>query len=278
MDVRERRYDGPVMLKKALPLLALLLSACASGPPELPYPAFVQVDELPDVFMAALPGIRAKQLAGDLQTRRTSNRVNLPPDWSGTTGGVPGRSMEIFVLAGTVTLADIDFAAGGYAYLPAGSLGFNMTTREGAQILYFVNDMDPEAIIRSPILIDSGLLEWQAADVPGVMTKELRQDPGTGARTWLMRIEAGTSQPWRSSSVVREGYLVSGEYRHTECALGQAVTGQYMTGGYFYRPASIVNGGPESGGPVDAVWFLREVSAGTETSASSCAAGTSPAS
>ena len=186
--------------------------------------------------------------------------------------------MEIFVLAGTVTLADIDFAAGGYAYLPAGSLGFNMTTREGAQILYFVNDMDPEAIIRSPILIDSGLLEWQAADVPGVMTKELRQDPGTGARTWLMRIEAGTSQPWRSSSVVREGYLVSGEYRHTECALGQAVTGQYMTGGYFYRPASIVNGGPESGGPVDAVWFLREVSAGTETSASSCAAGTSPAS
>ncbi|MDJ0794999.1 MAG: DUF4437 domain-containing protein [Woeseiaceae bacterium] len=265
-------------MKRALPLLAFLLSACASGPPELPYPAFVQVDELPDVFMAALPGIRAKQLAGDLQTRRTSNRVNLPPDWSGTTGGVPGRSMEIFVLAGTVTLADIDFAAGGYAYLPAGSLGFNMTTREGAQILYFVNDMDPEAIIRSPILIDSGLLEWQATDVPGVMTKELRRDPGTGARTWLMRIAADTSQPWQSSSVVREGYLVSGEYRHTECALGEEVTGQYRTGGYFYRPASVVNGGPESGSPVDAVWFLREVSAGTEMSASSCVAGTSPAS
>ena len=265
-------------MKRVLPLLALLLSACASGPPEVPYPAFVQADELHDVFMAALPGVRAKQLAGDLQTRRTSNRINLPPDWSGTTGGMPGRSMEIFVLSGTVTLADIDFPAGGYAYLPAGSLGFNMTTREGAQILYFVNDMDPEAVIRSPILIDSGLLEWQATAAAGVMTKELRSDPGTGAKTWLLRIDAGTSQPWQSSSVIREGYLVSGEYQHTECVLGEEVTGQYSAGGYFYRPASVVNGGPSSGGPVDAVWFVREVSAGTETPASACSAETSPAS
>ena len=266
------------MLKKALPLLALLLSACASGPPEVPYPAFVQVDELQDVFMAALPGVRAKQLAGDLQTRRTSNRIDLPPEWSGTTGGMPGRSMEIFVLAGTVTLADISFPAGGYAYLPAGSLGFNMTTREGAQILYFVNDMDPDAVIRSPILIDSGLLEWQMTDTPGVMTKELRRDPGTGARTWLLQIEAGASQPWQSSSAVREGYLVSGEYRHSECVFGEEVSGQYNTGGYFYRPAAVVNGGPRSGGSVDAVWFLREISAGTETPASACAAETSPVS
>ena len=262
----------------AVALFALLLSACASGPPDVPYPAFIQVDELEDVFMAALPGIRAKQLAGDLQTRRTSNRVNLPPEWSGTSGGVPGRSMEIFVLAGTVTLADIDLTTGGYAYLPAGSLGFNMTTREGAQILYFVNDMDPEAVIRSPILIDSGLLEWQATDVTGVTAKELRNDPGSGARTWLMRIEAGASQPWRSSSVVREGYLLSGEYQHTECVFGEEVTGQYTAGGYFYRPASVVNGGPLSRGSVDAVWFLREVSAGTETPASACSEGTSPAS
>ncbi len=260
------------MTKKSVPvaLFALLLSACASGPPKVPYPAFIQVDELQDVFLAALPGIRAKQLAGDPQTRRTSNRVSLPRDWSGTSGGMPGRSIEIFVLVGTVTLADIDLTAGGYAYLPAGSLGFNMTTRDGAQILYFVNDLDPEAVIRSPILIDSGLLDWQATATPGVTTKELRNDPGTGARSWLMRIEADASQPWQSSSVLREGYLVSGEYKHTECVLGEEVTGQYTAGGYFYRPATVVNGGPQSGGSVDAVWFLREASAGTETPASAC--------
>ncbi len=263
---------------RAIPLLALLLSACASGPPDVPYPAFVKVDELHDVFMAALPGVRAKQLAGDPQTRRTSNRINLPPEWRGTSGGMPGRSLEIFVLAGTVTLADIELGTGGYAYLPAGSLGFNMTTREGAQILYFVSDMDPEAVIRSPILIDSGLLEWQPTDAPGLATKELRKDPGTGARTWLLRIDAGASRPWRSSSVVREGYLVSGEYQHTECVMGKEVTGQYSAGGYFYRPAAVVNGGPQSGGSVDAIWFLREVSGGTETAASACSAETSPAS
>ena len=265
-------------IKRALPLLALLLSACASGPSEVPYPAFVKVDELHDVFMAAMPGVRAKQRAGDPQTRRTSNRINLPPEWRGTSGGMPGRSLEIFVLAGTVTLADIELGTGGYAYLPAGSLGFNMTTREGAQILYFVNDMDPEAVIRSPILIDSGLLEWRPSDAPGLATKELRKDPGTGARTWLLRIDAGASQPWQSSSVVREGYLVSGEYQHTECVLGEEVIGQYSVGGYFYRPATVVNGGPQSGGSVEAIWFLREVSGGTETIASDCSEETSPAS
>ncbi len=267
-----------IRIPSLLTLAALLLSACASGPPEMPYPAFIDVDELEDVFMATLPGVRAKQLAGDPQTRRTSNRINLPPEWSGTSGGMPGRSMEIFVLAGRVTLADIDLTTGGYAYLPAGSLGFNMTTREGAQILYFVNDMDPKAVIRSPILIDSGLLEWQATGTPGLTTKELRRDPGTGARTWLLRIEAGAGQPWASSSSVREGYLVSGESRHTECVLGEEVTGSYRAGGYFYRPATVVNGGPSSGGPVDAVWFLREVSAGLETPASACSAAASPAS
>ena len=41
-------------MKRVLPLLALLLAACASGPPEVPYPAFIQVDELDDVFMATL--------------------------------------------------------------------------------------------------------------------------------------------------------------------------------------------------------------------------------
>ncbi len=262
------------MVTRALALCALLLSACASGPPQAPFPAFIQVDELDDVFMATLPGIRAKQLAGDPQTRRTSNRINLPPNWSGTTGGMPGRSLEIFVLAGTITLADIELTSDGYAYLPAGSLGFNMKTRDGAQILYFVNDRDPDAVIRAPILINAALLEWQPTETPGVSVKELRSDPGSGARTWLKRIEAGTAQPWQSSSALREGYLLSGTYQHSECVLGEALTGQYTRGGYFYRPADVVNGGPLSGGSTDAVWFLREATAGVETLTSRCVSAT----
>jgi hypothetical protein len=260
-------------MRRAILLTALmLLAACASGPPKLPYPAFVQVDDLEDVFLASLPGVRGKQLAGDPQTRRTSNRIDLPPAWKGTSGGMPGRSMEIFVVEGLLLIADIELPPGGYAFLPAGSLGFNLESREGARILYFVNDTDPESIIRSPIIIDAGLLDWAPAATPGIATKELRSDPGNGARTWLLRIKAGSSVPWQSSSVLREGYLLRGNYQHSECVLGEVHTGQYMQGGYFYRPADAVSGGPLSGGETDAVWFLRETERGEETTVSGCVA------
>ena len=125
-------------------LLVLTAGGCASGPPELPYPAFMQVDELNDVFVASLPGVRAKQLAGDPMTRRSSKRIDLPADWSGTSGGAPGRSLEIFVLQGGLTIADLELGPGGYAFLPSGSLGFNLSSPSGARILYFLNDVDPE--------------------------------------------------------------------------------------------------------------------------------------
>jgi hypothetical protein len=248
-----------------------LLAACASGPPKLPYPAFVQVDELEDMFMASLPGIRAKQLAGDPQTRRTSNRIDLPPDWNGTSGGAPGRSTEIFVLEGALTIADIELPEGGYIFLPAGSLGFNIVAEEGARILYFVNDADPESIIRSPIIIDANLLPWEPTKTPGVMIKELRRDPGNGAATWLQRIDAGVSIPWQSSSALREGYLMTGQFDDSECVGGEALTWSYAKGGYFYRPAGAVHGGPESGGDTEAIWFMRETEGGTDTLEAECA-------
>lgn len=254
-------------------LLILVLSsltACASGPPKAPYPVFMQVDELEDVFLASLPGVRAKQLAGDSQTRRTSNRVDLPQDWRGTSGGVPGRSMEIYVLAGTLMLADIELGPGGYAFLPAGSLGFNMTTGDGARVLYFVNDVDPESVIRSPIIINADLIDWQPTGTPGVLVKELRKDPGNGAMTWLLYVEAGAAPPWESSTAAREGYLVAGDYQHSECVAGEVLTGQYSAGGYFQRPAGVINGGPLSGSSTGALWFLREPRGGTHELHNSC--------
>ena len=178
--------------------------------------------------------------------------------------------MEIFVLDGLLSIADIKLPPGGYAFLPAGSLGFNMTTEEGARILYFVNDSDPEAIIRSPIIIDSSLLPWNAAGTPGVTTRELRRDPGTGAATWLLRIEAGASLPWQKSSALREGYLVSGTYQDSECVGGEIHTWQYNKGGYFYRPAAAVHGGPLSGGESAAIWFLRETEGGVDEVVPDC--------
>lgn len=260
----------PMVRILALSIASIFLAGCAGSSPKLPYPAFVQVDELEDIFMASLPGVRGKQLAGDPQTRRTSNRIDLPPAWKGTSGGVPGRALEIFVLQGKLRIADIDLPPGGYAFLPAGSLGFNLETGHGARILYFVNDADTESVIRSPIIIDTSLLEWQPDVMPGMSTKELRSDPGSGARTWLLRIEGGASVPWQSSSALREGYLLLGNYQHSECVLGKVHTSQYRQGGYFYRPPDIVNGGPASGSDADVVWFLRETTQGSETVAPGC--------
>jgi hypothetical protein len=255
-----------------LALTAVFLTACASKPPRIPYPAFIQVDELPDIFMASLPGVRAKQLSGDPQSRRTSNRVNLPPDWKGTSGGVPGRSMEIYVINGKLTIADVVLDAGGYAFLPAGSLGFNLRSYDGAQILYFVNDTDPTSVIRSPIIVDSDLLDWQDTARLGVSTKELRNDPGNGAKTWLLRVATGAAQAWESSSVIREGYLLTGNQQYAECINGEIAAWQYAPGGYFYRPPNTISGGPESLALMRSIWLMRETSKGVATVWPDCVA------
>ncbi len=257
-------------------LIVILMTACASGPPKIPYPAFIQVGELEDIFMASLPGVRAKQLSGDPQTRRTSNRIDLPRDWKGTSGGVPGRSMEIFVISGELLIADISLDRGGYAFLPAGSLGFNLSAKEGARILYFVNDTDPDSIIRSPIIMDSDLLSWEDSPKVGVSSKELRSDPGNGSKTWLVRVATGASQRWESSSALREGYLVTGNQQYSECINGETETWQYAPGGYFYRPADTINGGPLSLALTDSIWLMRETSKGDVTSWPACVAQPPP--
>lgn len=253
-------------------LLVMTAGGCASGPPKLPYPAFIQVDDLSDVFVASLPGVRAKQLAGDPMTRRSSKRIDLPADWSGTSGGAPGRSLEIFVLQGGLTIADLELGPGGYAFLPSGSLGFNMSSPAGARILYFVNDMDSEAVIRSPIILETGLLDWAASGTLGRFVKELRNDPGNGAMTWLLRIETDAATAWESSSAAREGYLVSGVYQHSECVSGTVHTAEYLPGGYYFRPADVVNGGPLSIAVTESVWLLRRAAGGETTTVLDCTA------
>ena len=258
-------------------LLFSLAAGCASEnrKPELPYPAFVVTDEMPDIFLAALPGVRAKEFTSDMRTRASSNRVLLPPDWSGTTGGSPGKSLEIFVLDGRLSFSDFELGAGGYAYVPPGSLGFRLATESGALILYALDDVEAAAVIRSPIIIQSDVVAWRETR-PGVYEKELRYDPGTGARTWLMRLDPGAALPYTSSTVSREGYLVEGEVRHTECFQGEPKTAGYLPGGYFRRPPDTVNGGPDSTVIVPAVWFLRERQAGEVTQHARCPAYVEP--
>ena len=247
-----------------------IAAGCASGPPELPYPAFIQTQELDTIYLATMPGVYAKQLAGNPKTRRTSNQIDLPPGWQGTTGGAPGKALEIFVLTGDLDVSDMRLTAGGYAHVPPGTFGFNLKTAEGARILYFLDDVDPMAMIETPTILDTGLVDWQPTDIAGVSIKVLRYDPGNGARTWLKKIEPGAITPWQSSSAIREGYLASGQYQNSECVNGESHTWIYTPGGYFYRPNDTLSGGPETRAISESIWVLRETMASSEKIADAC--------
>jgi len=237
---------------------AVVAASCAATAEAPSYPAFVISDELPDLFLANLPGVRAKEYAGDMRSRTVSNRIDLPAGWSGTTGGSPGKALEIFVLSGTLNLADVDLIQGGYVYVPPGSLGFNLVSDDGAQVLWFLSDLDASATIQSPLILDSNLVEWEPTDTIGVFTKDLRRDPGSGERTWLTRYEVGAQIPWQSASTSLEGYLMSGQFQQTECVDGLPYTDVYFPGGYFNRPAEAIHGGPEATVLTESTWFLRQ--------------------
>lgn len=254
----------------------ICLSACASGPPPVPYPAFIEVDELPDIFLAGMPGTRAKLLSGDPRSRRSSIRLALPADWNFSTGALPDKSVEIFVLEGAIKLGEFDLATGGYAFLPSGTLGMSMSTQSGAVLMYFLDNANPTSVIQTPLIMDDSLLEWspvsEGIEGFGVSEKVFRADPGSGAVTRLVKVEPGALQGWRKRSVTEEGYFIAGNYQHSECVNGEVATELYAKGGYFMRPPGAVNGGPESKSFEPSVWLLRVPSTGPVAQVDACTA------
>lgn len=250
-------------------IILLVLGACASRPLAPPYPSYIDVNELPDAFVAGLPGIRAKQLSLDPRTQRASYRVQLPSDWSFTTGASPGQSVEIYVLAGEVSLGEFQLRSGGYAYLPPGHTGSQMESTNGALMLYFLDDSDDASVIQTPLITNSEILDWQSEDI-GVSVKTLRYDPGSGARSWLQRIEPEAMLPLQRSNQNVEGYLVSGSIMYSECSEGMSGTDQYLPGGYFHRPPGATHAGPETTTESGAVWYLRVMNEEQVETVASC--------
>ena len=252
----------------------LFLAACAALPPNVPYPAFIQADDLQDAFLAGLPGARAKQFGGDARSVRSSNRLLLPANWDFGTGAAPDKTVEIFILQGEVELAGVVLRPGGYANIPSGSMGASLRTRSGAEMLYFLSDADDRAVIQMPLItgIESG--QWRPlSDDPadfGLSEMELRSDPGSGARTWLLKIDPVAAQAWQAYSSEVEGYLVSGNYQHSECVDGKSASGTYRPGGYFLRPAGAINAGPEARSLETSIWFLRSLGPGERQVVAGC--------
>ncbi len=214
--------------------------------------------EAPEVFLAELPGVRARALSTNADRRTGHYLVDLPVAWTGSSGASPGKAVEIFVLAGDLSVGTDVLRVGGYAYLPPGGLGVNLRAYDGAQVLYRIGDPKEGALMRTPLLLDSSLVDWQPTGVDGESIKELRFDPGSQERTWLRRLEPGATLPWRSSLSATESVLVSGDLDYAECVDGIPQVGAYLSGGYILRPADVPHGGPSTVIRQASVWLHHE--------------------
>ena len=157
-------------------LLLLTLTACASRPLPPPYPAYVVVDELPDAFVASLPGVRAKQLSLDPRTQRVSYRLAVPPDWSFTTGGSPIHSVEIYVLAGQVDIGEFSLAdVGGWQVILAESGADALTKLEQSVPDVILTDV-LMPVMDGPTLLSRLRQQQSTARVPVIIMTAKAQD------------------------------------------------------------------------------------------------------
>lgn len=263
--VVKARLARAAVLGPPIAVLALLASACANQQPPSPsFTGFVQAQTAPDEPWSGFPGVVAKRLSADEFDGRRALHLELPLGWrwSGMTNDAFSR--EWFVLEGRLTAGGQTLRAGDLLYVAPGAAPPDMTAVLAARALLFIDPAVAGAGLQATFVSSARALPWRAgtvardAGVPlDLSVKDLKEDPVTGARTWLVKIGPGVQVPWESHSVVEEGYLLEGDYRLSECLPEGRRDGNYLPGGYFRRPAGWIHSGPDSGTEEGAVWLMR---------------------
>lgn len=183
--------------------------------------------------------------------------INIPPGWAAHGSRRTDQPVELYLLAGELSLDGQLLVAGDWAGLPAGTSVAPVTSDKGAEVLVFA---DPPVTETAPAgaavhIVGHAALEW----VPGTAMSDagrddvpleilhLKNDPSSGARTYLVRVKAGLSIPWEVHKVAEEAFVVEGDFTIAECLNGVEQVFEYRKGGYFYRPPGIAHNGPRSG-------------------------------
>ena len=249
----------------AAALLALAAAGCASQEPPPPaFTGFIQAQTAPVEPWSPYPGVTARRLSADEFTGRSAIHLTVPLGWrwSGMINGAFSR--EWYVLEGRLQAGEQPLQGGDLLYVPPGARPPSLTAVRPAKLLIFTDPAHPASGLAQTFVASARALTWRPgtvardAGVPlDLSVKDLKRDPGTGARTWLVKIGPGVEVPWESHSVVEEGYLLEGEYRLSECLPEGRKDGEYLPGGYFRRPANWVHSGPDSGTDGGAVWLMR---------------------
>ncbi|MEJ2602178.1 MAG: cupin domain-containing protein [Gammaproteobacteria bacterium] len=246
-------------------LMLLGIAGCASREPPPPqFSGFIQAQTAPVEPWSAYPGVTVRRLSGDEFTGRSALHLTLPLGWRWSGLVNDGFSREWFVLQGRIQAGERQLRAGDLLYVPAGAAPPAMTAVVASRMLVFTDPADSASGLDSGFVASSDALSWRAgtvardAGVPlDLSVKDLKRDPGSGARTWLVKVRPGVAVPWESHSVVEEGYLLEGTYRLSECLPEGRRDGEYLPGGYFRRPAGWIHSGPDSGTDTGAVWLMR---------------------
>jgi hypothetical protein len=268
-------------MKMRLALLVLLLAATAESAEEVSGPVreagfvgFVQAEDLPAAPMAALAGALARTISSDAATGRAAYEVDFPAGFRFERGpGVP-QSFELFVLRGQLYFGSDVLQRYDFAFVPPGTDWPRLESSTGARALVFLDPASADMRVveeqrkQGSYVAHFDEARWKDATVArdaghalDLKVQDLKKDPFTTARTWLVRGGASLKVPWERHSVVEEGYLLEGDYRLPECLPGHVVIGNYTPGGYFRRPPDIVHSGPESGTKTIAVWLMRSPAA-----------------
>lgn len=199
------------------------------------------------------PGVSVKRLSYDPDAGAATTIIRHPAGWTLDQHHYLQGDEEFYVLSGALTINDVTYTKGDYAFLPIGFERTGMASPEGADVLVFLEDThkrtegappaglyDPDRLIERIATED---VEWGGATdpnvaSPGVRRLGLRKDRDTGDTTWLLDIgEGGMGEDvnrLETHPVVEEVFILSGEMHMP--------MGVLKKGAYFWRPPHIPHG------------------------------------
>jgi quercetin dioxygenase-like cupin family protein len=190
-------------------------------------------------------------------------QLELPAGWALTWPPPRARTLEIFVLTGELTVAGATLTEWSYLHVPV-SVPLRLASSRGATILVYADLPQPTDGTQMRIVATTSA-DWRSGVIAARDTgrslalevRDLLNVPSTGQRTWLLRAGADLVLPFERHQTVEEGYIVHGRYRLIERLERGETVFDHEPGGYFWRPAGIVHGGPRSGSDGDFVMLLR---------------------
>lgn len=82
--------------------------------------------------------------------------------------------------------------------------------------------------------------DWQSSGTEGFLIKPLLEDPETGQRTWLMRVEPGAWSPSHAHEEMEQIYVIEGSFYDDETT--------YRAGDFAVRAPGVMHtAGSETG-------------------------------